>query len=94
MEIFIYLFLFSCWFVGIGGIVAVFLIVRTKSPEKEIIPNQSIVSFEYNDQLFLGTILSYKHPYYTINAHTGFYEKSYTQIELHHNRIRKIIAKA
>lgn len=67
---------------------------RTKSPEKEIIPNQSIVSFEYNDQLFLGTILSYNHPYYTINAHTGFYEKSYTKIELHHNRIRKVIAKA
>ena len=79
---------------GIGGIVAVFLIVRTKSPEKEIIPNKSIVSFEYNDQLFLGNIISYNHPYYTINAHTGFYEKSYTQIELHHNRIRKVIAKA
>ena len=75
------------------AILAIVVIARTKPPEKEI-PNQSIVSFEYNDQLFLGTILSYNHPYYTINAHTGFYEKSYTKIELHHNRIRKIIAKA
>jgi hypothetical protein len=79
--------------IAIGAILAIVVIARTKSPEKEI-PNQSIVSFEYNDQLFLGTILSYNHPYYTINAHTGFYEKSYTKIELHHNRIRKIIAKA
>lgn len=81
-------------YIAILAILAIVVISRTKSPEKEIIPNQSIVSFEYNDQLFLGTILSYNHPYYTINAHTGFYEKSYTQIELHHNRIRKIIAKA
>lgn len=81
-------------YIAILAILAIVVISRTKSPEKEIIPNQSIVSFKYNDQLFLGTILSYNHPYYTINAHTGFYEKSYTQIELHHNRIRKVIAKA
>jgi len=81
-------------YIAILAILAIVVIARTKSLEKEIIPNQSIVSFEYNNQLFLGTILSYKHPYYTINAHTGFYEKSYTQIELHHNRIRKVIAKA
>ena len=74
--------------------IAIYLVSQAETPEKEIIPNQSIVSFEYNNQLFLGTILSYKHPYYEINAHTGFYEKSYTKIELHHNRIRKIIAKA
>jgi hypothetical protein len=74
--------------------IAIYLVNRTETPEKEIIPNQSIVSFEYNNQLFLGTILSYKHPYYEINAHTGFYEKTYTKIELHHNRIRKVIAKA
>lgn len=89
------MFYFVLMFVAlivIGGLI-LWLNFRTKSPEKEI-PNQSIVSFEYNDQLFLGTILSYNHPYYTINAHTGFYEKSYTKIELHHNRIRKIIAKA
>ena len=81
-------------YITILAILAIVVIARTKSPEKEIIPNQSIVSFEYNNQLFLGTILSYKHPYYQINAHTGFYEKTYTKIELHHNRIRKIIAKA
>jgi hypothetical protein len=81
-------------YIAILAILAIVVLARTKSPEKEIIPNKSIVSFEYNDQLFLGTILSYNHPYYTINAHTGFYEKSYTQIELHHNRIRKVIAKA
>ena len=81
-------------YIAILVILAIVVISRTKSPEKEIIPNKSIVSFEYNDQLFLGNIISYNHPYYTINAHTGFYEKSYTQIELHHNRIRKIIAKA
>jgi len=74
--------------------IAIYLVSQAETPEKEIIPNQSIVSFEYNNQLFLGTILSYKHPYYEINAHTGFYEKTYTKIELHHNRIRKIIAKA
>jgi hypothetical protein len=81
-------------YIAILAILAIAVIARTKSPEKEIIPNQSIVSFEYNNQLFLGTILSYKHPYYEINAHTGFYEKTYTKIELHHNRIRKVIAKA
>jgi hypothetical protein len=81
-------------YIAILAILAIVVIARTKSPEKEIIPNQSIVSFEYNNQLFLGTILSYKHPYYEINAHTGFYEKTYTKIELHHNRIRKVIAKA
>ena len=81
-------------YIAILAILAIVVLARTKSPEKEIIPNKSIVSFEYNDQLFLGNIISYNHPYYTINAHTGFYEKSYTQIELHHNRIRKIIAKA
>jgi hypothetical protein len=74
--------------------IAIYLVSQAETPEKEIIPNQSIVSFEYNNQLFLGTILSYKHPYYQINAHTGFYEKTYTKIELHHNRIRKVIAKA
>jgi hypothetical protein len=74
--------------------IAIYLVSQAETPEKEIIPNQSIVSFEYNNQLFLGTILSYKHPYYEINAHTGFYEKTYTKIELHHNRIRKVIAKA
>jgi len=84
---------FLALIIGISAIALAFY-ARTETPEKEIIPNQSIVSFEYNDQLFLGTILSYNHPYYTINAHTGFYEKSYTKIELHHNRIRKIIAKA
>ena len=81
-------------YIAILAILAIVVLARTKSPEKEIIPNKSIVSFEYNDQLFLGNIISYNHPYYTINAHTGFYEKSYTQIELHHNRIRKVIAKA
>jgi hypothetical protein len=81
-------------YIAILAILAIVVIARTKSPGKEIIPNQSIVSFEYNNQLFLGTILSYKHPYYEINAHTGFYEKTYTKIELHHNRIRKVIAKA
>jgi hypothetical protein len=81
-------------YIAILAILAIVVIARTKLPEKEIIPNQSIVSFEYNNQLFLGTILSYKHPYYEINAHTGFYEKTYTKIELHHNRIRKVIAKA
>lgn len=81
-------------YIAILAILAIVVIARTKSPEKEIIPNQSIVSFEYNNQLFLGNILSYKHPYYQINAHTGFYEKTYTKIELHHNRIRKVIAKA
>jgi hypothetical protein len=90
LKIYIVIIIFSC--VAIGLLLHFKLL--TKSPEKEIIPNQSIVSFEYNNQLFLGTILSYKHPYYQVNAHTGFYEKSYTQIELHHNRIRKIIAKA
>jgi hypothetical protein len=74
--------------------IAIYLVSQAETPEKEVIPNQSIVSFEYNNQLFLGTILSYKHPYYQINAHTGFYEKTYTKIELHHNRIRKVIAKA
>jgi len=74
--------------------IAIYLVSQAETPEKEIIPNQSIISFEYNNQLFLGTILSYKHPYYEINAHTGFYEKTYTKIELHHNRIRKVIAKA
>jgi hypothetical protein len=74
--------------------IAIYLVSQAETPEKEIIPNQSIISFEYNNQLFLGTILSYKHPYYQINAHTGFYEKTYTKIELHHNRIRKVIAKA
>ena len=81
-------------YIAILAILAIVVIARTKSPEKELIPNQSIVSFEYNNQLFLGNILSYKHPYYQINAHTGFYEKTYTKIELHHNRIRKVIAKA
>jgi hypothetical protein len=91
MEI---LIIFLALTIGIYQVALFFGRRRTKSPEKEIIPNKSIVSFEYNDQLFLGNIISYNHPYYTINAHTGFYEKSYTQIELHHNRIRKVIAKA
>jgi len=88
-----YLLIYIATILTVSMAIIFFTMCRTKSPEKEI-PNQSIVSFEYNDQLFLGTILSYNHPYYTINAHTGFYEKSYTKIELHHNRIRKIIAKA
>ena len=91
MEI---LIIFLALTIGIYQVALFFGRHRTKSPEKEIIPNQSIVSFEYNNQLFLGNILSYKHPYYEINAHTGFYEKTYTKIELHHNRIRKVIAKA